>query len=85
MEITIEIPKYDPDKGITYKWTDGFEIQVVIDRGKILIIANKEGLISLSNHLLNLAQDEIPSDYHMHFDEYNSLEDGSNELIIQKM
>lgn len=84
MKITSEIPEYDPNKGIRYQWTDGFEIQVVIDRGKILIIANKEGLISLSNHLLNLAQDKIPSDYHMHFDEYNSLEDGSTELIIQK-
>lgn len=85
MEITIEIPKYDPDKGITYKWTDGFEIQAVIDRGKILILANKEGLISLSNHLLNLAQEEIPSGYHLHFDEYNSLEDGAVDIIIEKI
>lgn len=84
MEIIIEIPKYDPDKGIRYQWTDGFEIQVVIDRGKVLIIANNEGLTSLANHLLNLAQDEIPSGYDMHFDDYNSLEDGSVNLIIEK-
>ena len=85
MEIKIEIPKYDSDRGIRYQWTDGSEIQVVIDRGTVMIIANNEGLTSLGNHLLNLAQEEIPSHYHMHFDEYNSLEDGSTDLIIQKM
>ena len=48
------------------------------------IIANKEGLTSLANHLLNLAQDNVPRGYHLHFDESNSLKDGSSELIIEK-
>jgi len=38
----------------------------------------------LANHLLNLSQENIPSGYHLHFDEYNSLENGSCDLIIQK-
>lgn len=84
MEIRIEVPKYSLDKGITYRWEDGFEIEAKFENGVISIVGNKAGLMSLANHLLNLAQDDIPSGHHLHFDEYNSLEDGSIELVIQK-
>ena len=85
MKISIEIPDYKPESGIKYKWEEGFEIKAVTNKGVIIITANKDGLISLANHFLNLAQDEIPAGHHLHFDEYNSLEEGSNELIIQKI
>ena len=84
MEIKMDIPEYIPEKGITYQWLDGAEIRTVIDNGKILILANRDGLISLANHMLNLAQETIPRGYHMHFDEFNSLEEGSIDLIIEK-
>lgn len=84
MEVKIEIPKYSPDKGITYKWEEGFNIKTMIDNGKIYIVANKAGLVSLANHLLNLAQDDVGSGNHLHFEEYNSLDDGSIELVIEK-
>ncbi|PUZ24225.1 hypothetical protein GA0116948_107194 [Chitinophaga costaii] len=82
--VKIEVPSYDPNKGIEYKWESGFEIEAKIQDGVIKITANKEGLVSLGNHLLNLAQDDIPSGYHLHFDEYNSLDEGSSELVVQK-
>ena len=44
----------------------------------------KSGLISLARHLLTLAQDSVPKHSHIHLDEYNSLEEGSAELINQK-
>ena len=84
MKINIEIPDYNPESGMEYKWEDGFEIKAVTNNGIVMITANKEGLISLANHFLNLAQDKIPVGHHLHFDEYNSLEQGSIELIIQK-
>lgn len=84
MNIKIEVPAFTADKGIEYKWENGFEIETKYESGIITIVANKEGLISLANHLLNLAQAEVPVDYHLHFDEYNSLEENSLELIIQK-
>jgi hypothetical protein len=84
MEIKIEVPKYDPNSGIKYKWENGFEIEVKNEENMIVLAANKEGLISLANHLLNLAQDDIPLGYHLHFDENNSLEEGSLELTICK-
>ncbi len=84
MEIKIEVPEYNSEKGITYKWMDGFDLETKFENGLISIIGNKEGLISLANHFLNLAQDNIPSGHHLHFDEYNSLNEGSIELVIQK-
>jgi hypothetical protein len=84
MILKIEIPEYNQNRGIQYKWEDGFEISAEINKEEIILTANKEGLLSLANHLLNLAQDNVPSGCHMHFDEYNSLEEGSQELILVK-
>lgn len=84
MELKIDIPEYDENRGFQFNWVDGFEIESSYDNGVINITANKEGLISLANHLLNLAQDSIPNGYHLHFDEHNSLEEKSIEIIVQK-
>ena len=54
MGIKIEIPNYDKSTGIKYVWEDGFEI-LVAQIHTSTISANKEGLISLASHLLNLA------------------------------
>lgn len=64
------------------KWVDGFEIRVSIDGGSVLISANREGLLSLSKQLAMLA--EQPPGNHIHYDMYNSLEEGSDELIVEK-
>lgn len=84
MELRIEVPQFTIENGFEYKWEDGFEIEARNLDGVISVIANKEGLISLANHLLNLAQFTVPSGYHLHLDEYNSLDEGSLELIFQK-
>lgn len=84
MEIKLDVPKYNPEDGIKYNWVKGFNIKVKYEDGNFVLKANKEGLLSLANHLLNLAQQEIPSGYHLHFYENNSLEEGSLDLIIEK-
>ena len=65
------------------EWVDGFEIKTVIENDQIVISANKEGLLSLAKHLTALA-DGVPGD-HIHYDEYNSLEEGSAEMIIERI
>ena len=68
-----------------FKWEDSFAIATRIEvDGAIVISANAAGLRSLANHLLVLADDETKGG-HLHFDEYNSLEDNSVELIVEKM
>ena len=65
------------------KWKDDFEIRFRIEGGTAVISANRDGLLSLTEQLTALAGEEPGS--HIHFDEYNSLEDGSYELRIEKI
>ena len=62
-------------------WEDGFSIRVTVNGDGAVISANKEGLESLAGIFAALAR-EMPGE-HAHLDEYNSLEDGSAELIIE--
>ncbi len=64
------------------EWVDGFEIRVASDGDAVVISANREGLLSLAGQLTALAEGE-PGD-HIHYDEGNSLEEGSVELIIER-
>lgn len=85
MQVILDIPKYSSERGIEMQWESNFEIIVRNNGGEILLKANKEGLLSLAKQLLVLAQPEIPIGYHIHYDEHNSLEEGSSDLIIEKM
>ena len=65
------------------EWVDGFEIKVVAENGGIVISANREGMLSLAKQLTALA-DGAPGD-HIHYDEHNALEEGSMEMIIERV
>ena len=65
------------------EWVEGFEIKAAAENGEIVISANKEGLLSLAKQLTVLS-DGVPGD-HIHYDESNSLEEGSAELIIERI
>ena len=62
------------------EWVDGFEIRVKVDHDAVVISANKEGMLSLAKQLTALA--EAAPGQHIHYDEDNSLENGSAEMII---
>ena len=65
------------------KWEEGFKINVSVEGNTATISANREGLLSLANHLMALVREEPGS--HIHLDEHNSLEDSSAELIIERI
>lgn len=65
------------------EWIDGSVIRVKADKKEVTISANKEGLLSLAGQLMALAKG-MPGD-HIHYDEYNSLEEGSSALIIERV
>ena len=65
------------------EWVEGFEIQVKIQDGTAVISANKEGLLSLAKQFTALAEG-IPGD-HIHYDEHNSLEDGSSGMVVERI
>jgi len=62
------------------RWEDGFEIRTSASDGEVTISANREGLLSLANILTDLASEKPGT--HVHLDEYNSLEEGSVDLVI---
>lgn len=65
------------------EWRNGFKVKAVAKNNEIVISANREGLLSLAKHLTALANG-IPGD-HIHYDENNSLEEGSTEMIIERI
>jgi len=83
-KIALDIPNYTPDKGLQSSWEDGFKISCNINNEEVVISANRDGLISLAKQLLTLAQENVPYGSHFHFNEYNGLESGSCELVIEK-
>ena len=65
------------------EWIEGYKITVKAEENEVLISANIQGLLSLAKQLVALAKEDAGS--HIHYDENNSLEDGSAELIIEKI
>lgn len=65
------------------RWEDGFEIRATISGGEVTISANREGLVSLANIMLDLAEEGPGA--HVHLDESNSLEEGSCDLVIERL
>ncbi|ROS84814.1 hypothetical protein EEL34_12575 [Muribaculaceae bacterium Isolate-039 (Harlan)] len=76
-----KLPKYSSSDGLILDWVNGFEIKSNVSEDGMVIKANKEGLLSLANHL---AQADVPPGTHIHLDSLNSLEDGSDNIIIEK-
>ncbi len=64
------------------EWIDGSVITVRLDGGEAVITANREGLLSLAKQFTALA--EAAPGSHIHYDPYNSLEEGSAGLIVVK-
>ena len=70
--------------GFKFNWSDGFKIELIIDGDTVIIRANRQGLESLAKQLFLLSQDFVPNNYHLHYDDINCFENGSNALIIEK-
>ena len=64
------------------EWTEGYGIFVGTDGREVKICANREGLLSLARQFTALAEGK-PGD-HIHYDSYNSLEEGSAEMIVER-
>lgn len=85
MKIEIEIPDYIKDEGLRRVWERNFTITTSVEENTLIIKANEAGLKSLAYQLLTLAQPTAPLGSHMHYDDINSIEEGSCELIIEKL
>lgn len=65
------------------KWEDDSEISVRVEEdGAVVLSGNKAGFLTLSRLFMDLAECEAGE--HMHLDERNGLEEGSEEVVIEK-
>lgn len=71
------------NKVMEIEWENGFTIRVVYDGQAVVLSANREGLMSLAKQFMAMANEEQPT--HIHYDEHNSLEDHSTELIVERI
>jgi hypothetical protein len=83
--LVIKVPKYDPETGLKLEWEKGFAIKIIQENDTVILQANENGLMSLAKHLITLANPEVPGNIHFHLDDSNSLEEGSSEIIIEKI
>lgn len=67
-----------------FHWINPYQISVALQGGAVVVSANREGLQSLANHLLALSEEPAPG-AHFHLDAFNALEDGSLELIVERV
>ena len=66
------------------EWEEGFKIFVhTRNNHEATISANKKGLLSLACQRRSLAEGKQGD--HIHYDEYQSLEEGSLEMIIERV
>jgi hypothetical protein len=85
MERTIRVGTHSTAGGVVMEWVTGFEISVVAYGSEVTIRANAAGLLSLAQHLATLAADDVPPGAHIHLDQHNGLEDGSVDLILERL
>ena len=64
-------------------WEQDSAIRVKCVRGSVVVSANREGLLSLVRQFAELAESAPGS--HVHYDEYNSLGEGSAEMIVERV
>lgn len=84
MKLTIEIPEYDGD-AIDVIWHKGSSVHVCCHENVVTIKANGEGLRSLGEQLLYLAQEDVRSGCHIHLDDFFCGDElTGNGLLIEK-
>lgn len=85
MKVEIEIPDYTLQTGLRLVWEPDHVIYAEMRGSALLLGVNRDGLITLARLLLTLAQPNVPLGEHVHLDSSNGLEDGSIELIIERI
>lgn len=84
MEFRYQPPAYSRESGVRIEDYGDGKITVRFQYNCAEILANRDGLISLAQHLLSLAQSEVPPGCHIHYIPGLSLEEDSVPLVIAR-
>ena len=85
MKMEVEVPEYSSETGMKLVWEEGAILIANLSQEVVNLKANPEGLLSLARHLMALAQESVPVGSHIHLDSSNAFEEGSCELIVEKI
>ena len=84
MKITVDIPDYD-GRSLDVVWESDSEYTISIHGDDVIILANRNGLISLAKQMLYLAYNNLPEGSHIHYDSFfTKMYNKEYELVIQK-
>jgi hypothetical protein len=84
MDANIELGSYSKESGLRLVWVPGYTLTVVAGADGVTVCGNSEGLRSLAQHLLTLADDVVPSGVHAHMEPGLELDDDSTSLVVEK-
>lgn len=82
MKRKLTYPMLRDGGSLVYQWAPCYRIWATERAGKIAIIANRTGLISLSRICMTLARSGTSCPLHDHLEVGTDLEDGSTELTL---
>ena len=83
MLVSLDVSEYDPVRGLTLEWDNGFSIELSASGTEVFLAGNRAGLVSLARHLLVLAQDDVPAGHHLHLTAGQEIE-SSVDLILER-
>ena len=84
MHYRIELVTYSSEAGLQLNWVPGYCLRIDAAGDEVTIRANAQGLRSLAQHLLTLADDGVPLGVHAHLEPGLELDDDSVALIVDK-
>ena len=84
MDLNIELGTYSPEQGLRLVWVPGYALRVGTADREVTISGNEQGLRSLAQHLLTLADAQVPAGVHAHIEPGLELDDDSATLILDK-
>lgn len=79
----LDLGTYSAKDGLQLIWRPGYVLRVT-SAGEVCVSGNAEGLRSLAQHLLTLADEGVPPGVHAHMQPGLELEDDSVPLIVEK-
>jgi hypothetical protein len=84
MQLDIDLGSYSREDGLRLTWVPGYSLRVVTTGDGVVISGNEQGLRSLAQHLLTLADGQVPTGAHAHVEPGLELDDDSVALILEK-
>lgn len=84
MKITLDIPYYDGN-GLDVVWETGSKYVIKIADNNVIILANKNALVSIAKQMLYMAYNDLPKGSHVHYDSFfTKMNEEEYELVIEK-